>query len=90
MRYRIKLEWENEDGSVESAELGDVEAGACGSAADVGVKHAAAKQVLSRRECGISTTAAPGWRRAFANSGKTLRCERFPPVLLLLTLFTWR
>jgi hypothetical protein len=29
MRYRVKVEWENEDGDSETAELGQVEAGPC-------------------------------------------------------------
>ncbi len=29
MRYRIKVEWENEDGGSETAELGQVETGPC-------------------------------------------------------------
>ncbi len=27
MRYRIKVEWENKDGSLEAAELGEVQTG---------------------------------------------------------------
>jgi hypothetical protein len=46
MRYRIKVEWENEDGSVEATELGQVQTGACLSAADVGLKLA--KELIAR------------------------------------------
>ena len=38
MRYRVKVEWESEAGGVESAEIGEVEAGACRSVDDVGLK----------------------------------------------------
>jgi hypothetical protein len=48
MRYRIKVEWENEDGSVEATELGQVQTGACLSAADVGLKLVAAKELIAR------------------------------------------
>ena len=48
MRYRIKLEWENEDGSLEAAELGEVQTGVCLSAADVGLKLAATKEIIGR------------------------------------------
>jgi len=29
MRHRVKVEWENEDGGLETAELGQVETGPC-------------------------------------------------------------
>ena len=48
MRYRIKVEWENKDGSLEAAELGEVQTGVCLSAANVGLKLAAMKEIIGR------------------------------------------
>jgi hypothetical protein len=48
VRYRVKVEWESETGGVESAEIGEVEAGACRSADDVGLKLASAKGLMAR------------------------------------------
>ena len=47
MLYRVKVEWENEDGSISSADLGQVERGPCESAGDVGLKLAEAKALLA-------------------------------------------
>ena len=48
MQYRVKMEWKQEDGSIATAELGQVECGRCQSAADVGLKLADAKSLLAR------------------------------------------
>lgn len=48
MRYRIKVEWENEDGGLETAELGKVESGSCSSDAKVGLQLAAAQELMGR------------------------------------------
>ena len=48
MRYTIKVEWEQEDGSVATAEPGTLEAHSCQSAADVGLKLADVKPLLTR------------------------------------------
>ena len=48
MQYRVKMEWKQEDGSIATAELGQVECGRCQQAADVGLKLAAAKSLLAR------------------------------------------
>jgi hypothetical protein len=48
MQYRVKIEWNQEDGSFATAEFGQVECGPCQSAADVGVKLADAKPLLAR------------------------------------------
>jgi hypothetical protein len=48
MRYRVKVEWENEDGGLETAELGQVEAGRCLTASDVGIKMVAAQEIMAR------------------------------------------
>lgn len=48
MRYRVKVEWESEAGGVESAVIGEVEAGACLSADDVGLRLVSAKEVMAR------------------------------------------
>ena len=48
MRFRVKVEWQCEDGSIASAELGAVECGPCVSASDVGLAMADAKPVLRR------------------------------------------
>ena len=38
MQYRVKIEWNREDGSIATAELGQIECGPCHSAADVGLR----------------------------------------------------
>jgi hypothetical protein len=48
VRYRVKVEWESEAGGVESAEIGEIEAGACRSADDVGLKLMSAKELMAR------------------------------------------
>ena len=48
MQYRVKIEWNQEDGSFATAEFGQVDCGPCQSAADVGVKLADAKPLLAR------------------------------------------
>jgi hypothetical protein len=48
VRYRVKVEWENDAGGVESAEIGEVEAGACRSADDVGLNLVSAKELMAR------------------------------------------
>jgi len=47
MRYRVKVEWENKEGSSETAELGEVEAGTCLTESDVGLKLAAAQEIMA-------------------------------------------
>jgi hypothetical protein len=47
MLYRVKVEWENEDRSISSADLGQFERGPCESADDVGLKLAEAKALLT-------------------------------------------
>ncbi len=47
MRFRVKVEWENEDGRSETAELGQVEADPCSTESDVGLKLAAAQEVMA-------------------------------------------
>jgi hypothetical protein len=48
LHYRVKIEWNREDGSIATAELGQIECGPCQSAADVGLKLADAKPLLAR------------------------------------------
>jgi hypothetical protein len=48
MRYTIKVEWEQENGSLVTAELGIVESSVCQSAADVGLRLTDVKPLLSR------------------------------------------
>ena len=48
MLYRVKVEWDTGTGGVESAAIGEVEAGPCLSADDVGLKLASAKKLMSR------------------------------------------
>lgn len=48
MRYRVKLEWDQDDGVTATADLGEVECGACVSAADVGLTLANVKPLLAR------------------------------------------
>ena len=55
MRYRVKVEWENEDGGLEAAELGQVEAGPCSTASDVGLKLVAAQEIMARLQKVVTT-----------------------------------
>ena len=48
MQYRVKMEWKQEDGSIVTADLGQVECGRCQSAVDVELKLADAKSLLAR------------------------------------------
>jgi hypothetical protein len=48
VRYRVKVKRESETIGVESAEIGEVEAGACRSAGDVGLTLASAKKLIAR------------------------------------------
>jgi hypothetical protein len=57
MQYRVKIDWKQEDGSIVTADLGQVECGRCQSAADVGLKLADAKSLLARLLC--ATMAPP-------------------------------
>jgi hypothetical protein len=45
--YRVKVEWEEADGRIATADLGQVECGACQSSADVGLKLADSKPILA-------------------------------------------
>jgi hypothetical protein len=48
VQYQIKVEWQDEDGRKQSAELGTLEAAECQSAADVGLKLSSGKEFLTR------------------------------------------
>lgn len=48
MRLTVKVEWQREDGSTASADLGAVECGPCRPASDVGLARVDAKPILSR------------------------------------------
>jgi hypothetical protein len=48
VRYRVKVEWESEAGGVESAEIGEAEAGPGLSADEVGLKLVSAKEAMAR------------------------------------------
>jgi hypothetical protein len=55
MQYRVKVEWENEDGGLETAELGQVETGPCLTESDVGLKLVAAKEIMARLQAVVTT-----------------------------------
>jgi len=55
MRYRVKVEWENEDGSSETAELGQLEAGPCLTESAVGLKLAAAQEIMASLQSVVIT-----------------------------------
>jgi hypothetical protein len=55
MRYRVKVEWENEDGGSETAELGQVETGLCLTESDVGLKLVAAQEIMARLQKVVTT-----------------------------------
>jgi len=55
MRYRVKVEWENEDGDSETAELGQVETGSCLTESDVGLKLVAAQEIMVRLQRVVTT-----------------------------------
>jgi hypothetical protein len=55
MRYRVKVEWENEDGDSETAELGQVETGPCLTESDVGLKLVAAQEIMVRLQRVVTT-----------------------------------
>jgi hypothetical protein len=55
MRYRVKVEWENEDGDSETAELGQVETGSCLTESDVGLKLFAAQEIMVRLQRVVTT-----------------------------------
>jgi len=55
MRYRIKVEWEGEDGGSETAELGEVEARPCSTEFDVGLKLVAAQEIMARLQRVVTT-----------------------------------
>jgi hypothetical protein len=59
MQYRIKMEWKQEDGSIATAELGQVECGRCQSAADVGLKLADAKSLAGSAATSCGKPTAP-------------------------------
>jgi hypothetical protein len=46
MRFTVKVEWQEENGSVATAELGKIESAALQSAADVGLKLSDTKPIL--------------------------------------------
>jgi hypothetical protein len=48
MLYRVKVEWNEEDGGIATADLGQIECGSCQSAAEVGLKLADAKPILAK------------------------------------------
>ena len=48
MGFTVKVEWQREDGSTASVDLGAVECGPCRSASDVGLALADAKPILRR------------------------------------------
>jgi len=48
MGFTVKVEWQLEDGSIASAELGTMECGPCRSASDLGLVLADAKPILNR------------------------------------------
>jgi hypothetical protein len=65
MRYRVKVEWENEDGNSETAELGQVETGPCLAESEVGLKLVAAQKIMFRLQRVVTTqqlSIASRWR----------------------------
>jgi hypothetical protein len=48
MRFTVKVEWQQDDGTVVTAEVGELYAGGLGSATDLGLKLSEAKPVLTR------------------------------------------
>jgi len=48
MQFTVKMEWEQEDGTVGMIELGRIESGAPQSAVDVGLKLSDTKPILSQ------------------------------------------
>ncbi|MDP9162047.1 MAG: hypothetical protein M3O09_17710, partial [Acidobacteriota bacterium] len=55
MRYRVKVERENEDGGSETAGLGQVETGLCLTESDVGLKLVAAQEIMARLQMAVTT-----------------------------------
>jgi hypothetical protein len=46
MQFTIKVEWQREDGSLATEEMGPVDVGPCQSAADVGLQLADGQRIL--------------------------------------------
>jgi hypothetical protein len=47
MRFTVKVEWQQEDGTVTTAELGRIDSDALHSAADLGLKLSDTKPILA-------------------------------------------
>jgi hypothetical protein len=48
MRFTVKVEWQQEDGTVTTAELGRIDSDALHSAADLGLKLSDTKPILAQ------------------------------------------
>jgi hypothetical protein len=56
MRFTVKVEWQQEDGTVATAELGELDAGGLRSATDLGLKLSDTKPVLARLQNIVTAT----------------------------------
>jgi hypothetical protein len=56
MRFTLKVEWQQDDGTVATAELGELYAGGLRSASDLGLKLSDAKPVLTRLQNIVAAT----------------------------------
>jgi hypothetical protein len=56
MRFTVKVEWQREDGTVATAELGDLDVDRLHSATDLGLKLSDTKPILARLQNIVTAT----------------------------------
>jgi hypothetical protein len=67
MRFTVKVEWQQEDGTVATAELGRLDGGGLHSANDLGLKLADAKPILARLQNIVMTMRVRSYCKSVRN-----------------------
>jgi hypothetical protein len=67
MRFTVKVEWQREDGTVATAELGRLDGAGLHSGTDLGLKSADTKAIFARLQNIIMTIQVRSYRKSFSN-----------------------